>query len=80
LGIWELSTIALGKCVNQERQAKGRKFVWVGTTVLGHSVFVHEQQVERRKKSLELELPWRENSKACWSILELKIEEPGCHD
>jgi hypothetical protein len=46
------------------------------------SSFWHEQQVERKKKSLELEQPWRVNSRACWSIfgayLELKTEEPGC--
>jgi hypothetical protein len=33
LGTWGLSTISLGKSVSQERQAKERKFVWVGTVV-----------------------------------------------
>jgi hypothetical protein len=27
--------------------------------------FVHEQQVERKKKSLDMEQPWRVNSTAC---------------
>jgi hypothetical protein len=27
-------------------------------------VFVHEQQVEAKKENLELEHPWRENSRA----------------
>jgi hypothetical protein len=47
------------------------------------SVFGHEQQVENRKESLDLEHPWRKNSRACWSVsreyLELKTEEPSCH-
>jgi hypothetical protein len=30
LGTWGLSTIILGKSVSQERQAKGKKFVWIG--------------------------------------------------
>jgi hypothetical protein len=68
--------------VSQESKPKERKFVWVATTVLHIQVFVHEQQVERKKESLELEHPWRVNSRACWSILEsileLNIEEPGC--
>jgi hypothetical protein len=37
LGTWGLSTINLGKSVIQERQAKERKFVWVGTTVFRES-------------------------------------------
>jgi hypothetical protein len=41
-------------------------------------VFVHEQQVESKKESLELEHPWRANSRLCWSVLVLKIEELGC--
>jgi len=36
LGTWGLSTISLGKSVSQERKAKGRKFVWVGTTIFTH--------------------------------------------
>jgi hypothetical protein len=39
---------------------------------------VHEEQVERKKESLELVQPWRENSRASWSIfgayLELKLK------
>jgi hypothetical protein len=31
---------------------------------------VHEEQVERKKESLELVQPWRENSRASWRILE----------
>jgi hypothetical protein len=30
LGTWGLSTINLGKSVSQERQAQGRKYVWLG--------------------------------------------------
>jgi hypothetical protein len=44
LGTWGLSTINLGKCVSQARQAKEKKFVWVGTTVLNNQVFVHEKK------------------------------------
>jgi hypothetical protein len=68
--------------VSQASKPKERKFVWEVTTVLDSQCFWHEQQVERKKESLELEQPWRENSRACWSIfgafLELKTEEPGC--
>jgi hypothetical protein len=38
-------------------------------------MFLHEQQVEKKKKSLELEQPWRENYGV---YLEQKTEEPGC--
>jgi hypothetical protein len=31
---------------------------------------VHEEQVERKKESLELVQPWRVNSRASWSVLE----------
>jgi hypothetical protein len=39
---------------------------------------VHEEQVERKKESLELVQPWRVNCRACWIILEMNIEESGC--
>jgi hypothetical protein len=29
---------------------------------------VHEEKVESKKESLESLHPWRENSRACWSI------------
>jgi hypothetical protein len=32
------------------------------------SMFLHEQQVERKKESMELERPWRVNSRVCWSV------------
>jgi hypothetical protein len=51
----------LGEMCDSRKQAKGRKFVWAVTAVLGSQVFGHEQQVERKKGSLELEQPWREN-------------------
>jgi hypothetical protein len=41
-------------------------------------VLVHEQKIESKKESLGLEHPWRVNSRACWSILEINIEELGC--
>ena len=59
----------LREVCESRKQAKGRKFVWVGTTIFTHSFFVHEQQVERKKESLELVQPWRENSRASWSII-----------
>jgi hypothetical protein len=31
-----------------------------------HSVFVHEQQIESKKESLDLEKSWGENYRACW--------------
>jgi hypothetical protein len=58
----------LGEVCESRKKSKERKFVWVGTTVLHNQVFVHEQQVERKKESLELVQPWRVNSRACWSI------------
>jgi hypothetical protein len=33
------------------------------------SMFLHEEQEERRKESLELVHSWRTNSRAYWSIL-----------
>jgi hypothetical protein len=54
--------------VSQESKPKERKFVWVAKQFYTFSFFVHEEQVERKKESLELEHPWRENSRACWSI------------
>jgi hypothetical protein len=63
-----MSTIILVRCVSQASNPKERKFVWGTTTVFTHSVFVHEQQVESNKESLEMEQPWRENSRACWRI------------
>jgi hypothetical protein len=53
LGTWGLSTIILGKSVSQERQAKERKFVWVGTTILVSQVCAWEA---RREKETELEV------------------------
>jgi hypothetical protein len=32
------------------------------------SIFVHEQQVEGKKESLELEHSWRVNSRESWRI------------
>jgi hypothetical protein len=52
LGTWGLSKIILGKSVSQERQSKEGKFIWVGTTVFTHRVFLHEEQVERKKESM----------------------------
>jgi hypothetical protein len=76
-----MSTISLGKCVSQASKPKERKFVWAVTTVLDSQCFWHEQQVERRKESLELE---KHGGKLWsmlehfWSVLELNTEEPGC--
>jgi hypothetical protein len=39
-----------------------------------HSFFRHEQQVERKKESLELEKPWRATFLACWSITGAYLE------
>jgi hypothetical protein len=50
LGTWGLSTIILGKSVSQEIQAKGRKFVWVGTTSFLIVNVVHEKRVEGKKR------------------------------
>jgi hypothetical protein len=70
LGTWGSSTIILGKSVNRERKSKERKFVWVGTTVLHIDFFGNEDQVERRKESLDLVHPWRVNYSEIWSVLE----------
>jgi hypothetical protein len=47
----------LGKHVSQTSNPKRGNFLWVATTILDSEVFVHEQQVERKKESLELEKP-----------------------
>jgi hypothetical protein len=57
LGTWGLSINRLGKCVSQESNPKGRKFVWVGTTIFGQSSLVHEEKVEDKKESLGLVQP-----------------------
>jgi hypothetical protein len=51
LGTWGLSTIILGKSVSQERQAKGRKFVWVGTTVRGRKFLCMREKERARKRA-----------------------------
>jgi hypothetical protein len=50
--------------VSQENKPNDRKFLWVDTTILPMEFFVHEQQVERKKESLEMEYPWRVNSRS----------------
>jgi hypothetical protein len=69
-----MSTINLRKCVGQASKAKETKFIWGSYNNFTHGVFGHEQQVESMKESLELEHPWREYSRSCRSVLELKIE------
>jgi hypothetical protein len=60
MGTWGLSTIILGKSVRQEKQAKERKFVWVGTTVLRIVNVVHERNFlctrGRREQERDLEV------------------------
>jgi hypothetical protein len=67
--------------VSQERQAKERKFVWVGTTFLVSQVLCMGSKGERKKESLELVQPWKVNSRACWSVIganwSWKTEETG---
>jgi hypothetical protein len=46
--------------VSQASKPKERKFIWVATNNFTQSSFVHEEQVERKKESLELVHPWRE--------------------
>jgi hypothetical protein len=53
--------------VSQERKSQGRKFIWVGTTVLDIH-FLCMSNNERERKSLELEHPWKENSRECWRL------------
>jgi hypothetical protein len=57
--------IILGKFVIQEIKTKEKKLVCEDIAVLHIQCFVHVQQVERKKESLDLEQPWRENSRAC---------------
>jgi hypothetical protein len=67
LGTWGLSTINLGKSVSQA--SKPKEEICMGRDNNFYTLsFVHEEQVERKKESLELVQPWRENSRACWSI------------
>jgi hypothetical protein len=58
----------LGEVCDSRKIAKGEKFVWETTTILQIQCLVHEQQLERKKESLEWEYPWRDNSISCWSI------------
>jgi hypothetical protein len=60
----------LGEVCESRKQAKGEEICMGSYNNFTHSVFVHEQQVESKKESLELEHPWRVNSRACWSVLE----------
>jgi hypothetical protein len=41
-----------GEVCKSSKQAKERKFVWEVTTVFRQSMFLHEQQAERRKEEL----------------------------
>jgi hypothetical protein len=58
----------LGEVCESRKQAKGEEICMGWDNNFTHSIFVHEEQVERKKESLELVHPWRENSRACWSI------------
>jgi hypothetical protein len=51
LGTWGFSAISLGKSVNQERQSKEKKFVWVGGQQFGESSFGHESKERARIKA-----------------------------
>jgi hypothetical protein len=81
LGTWGLSTISLGKSVSQERQAKERKFVWVGTTILVSQVLCMRARREKETE-LEVDAAMEGNSRASWSVIganwSWKTEEPGC--
>jgi hypothetical protein len=55
----------LGEVCESSKQAKGRKFIWVGDNSFTQSICVHEEQVESKKESSKLVQPWRENYKAC---------------
>jgi hypothetical protein len=62
--------IHLGEECESRKASQREEIVWVGTTVLVSQVLCMRKQVERKKESLELVHPWRENSRACWSVLE----------
>jgi hypothetical protein len=73
----------LGKVCESSKQAKGEEICMGNYKNFRQTMFLHEQQGESKKESLELEQPWRENYGACWSVsgayLELKTKELGCH-
>jgi hypothetical protein len=54
----------LGEVCESRKKAKGEEICMGWDNSFRHSVFVHEEQVERKKESLELVHPWRENSRA----------------
>jgi hypothetical protein len=65
------------------RKASEREEIHMGwDNNFTHGVLVHEEQVESKKQSLKLVQPWRENSRAHWSIFGVFwswiIEYPGC--
>jgi hypothetical protein len=52
-----MSTIILGKCVIQDSKPKEMEFVWIATKKIHSAVLLHEQQVENKKESLDMEHP-----------------------
>jgi hypothetical protein len=60
--------IHLGEVCESRKQAKGEEICMGNYNSFRQSMFLHEQQGGNKKVSLELEHPWRENSRAYWSV------------
>jgi hypothetical protein len=58
----------LGEVCESSKQAKGEEICMGNYKNFRQTMFLHEQQGESKKESLELEHPWRVNSRACWSV------------
>jgi hypothetical protein len=82
LGTWGLSTIILGKSVSQERKPKRGNSYGLGQQFLGESSLCMRDKERAKKHSLKLMQPWRENSRASWSVIGVnwswKTEESSC--
>jgi hypothetical protein len=63
-----LSKLNLGKCASQESKKKGEEIHMGSHIIFRHSIFGKNIEEIVEKKSLELEQPWRANSRACWGI------------
>jgi hypothetical protein len=70
-----LSTISLGKSVNQESKPNRGKLVWEFTIILESQCFCMNNKQREENKSFEMEKPWRVNYGV---YLEQKTEELCC--
>jgi hypothetical protein len=61
--------------VCESRKENQREEIRMGSDNNFYTVNVLHEQVERKKEILDMEHKWMDNSRSCWIILELNIEE-----